>query len=267
MYIVFDKEDAQALEKSFELDDSLTSEIVIVEDDWSIGPLKNIVKADGDITRAEWLAGLGIQLPDLDVVLSIKEKLDTEPEAKAIIWVAPNNKDVCGYYRLVTELQSYKGRVSNIWLNNLPFINEKMQVFYPNFLKEILPAEFVKARKLELEITASTFETDPDEWTKLTEENDLIRISDGGKKVSGKPVDFFDKEISQLLQNDWQKITRLLHGVKSKSKYHPSRNLLLWRIREMISAQQLDVRGDWPTSENFEVKKLQSATESVTNNE
>ncbi len=258
MYIVFDKEDAQALERSFELDERLTSEILIAEDDWSIGPIKSIVRDEGETTRAEWLSGLGVQLPEQDVIQLIKEKLDAEPDSKAVIWVAPNNRDVCGYYRLVSALQSYKGRITNIWLNNLPFINEKMQVFYPNFLKEILPGEFVKARKLELEITSSTFETDPDEWIRLTEENDLLRISDGGKKVTGKQADFFDKEITSFLQNDWQKISRLLLAVRSKSKYHPSRAFLLWRIREMISGQKIDARGEWPSTENFDIKKLQA---------
>lgn len=265
MYIVFDKEDAQALEKSFELDEKLASEILIEVDDWSYGPLKNMNIEDGKITRAEWLAGLGIQLPEKDAVQLIKEKLDSEPESTAIIWVAPNNRDVCGYYHLVSELQSYKGRVSNIWLNNLPFINEKMQVFYPNYLKEILPAEFVKARKLELEITSSTFETDPDEWTRLREENDLLRISDGGKKVSGKPVDFFDKEIMSLMQNDWQKVSRLLHAVKSND--HPSRTFLLWRIREMINTQRIEAKGDWPSNENFDIKKIQVQPQSESSDE
>ncbi len=267
MYIVFDKEDATALGKSFELDERIASEILIVEDDYSIGPLKNIVDEEKEVSRSEWLAALGIQLPEQDAVQLIKEKLDAEPEEKAIIWIAPNNRDVCGYYRLVSELQSYKGRVSNIWLNNLPFINEKMQVFYPNFLKEILPAEFLKARKLELEITSSTFETDPDEWTRLTEENSLLRLSDGGKKVSGKQADYFDKEIISALLNDWQKISRVIQAVKSKSKYHPSRSFLLWRIREMIDAQKLDARGDWPTSENFDIKKLQAEPQSEGSNE
>lgn len=262
MHIVFDGDDAAALQKSFELDEQLASEILIVEDDWSIGPLSDFIEEEKVITRAEWLASLGIQLPEKDAAHRIKEHLNQLPESSVTLWVAPNSRDVCGYYKLVASLEEYKGRIFNIWLNNLPFINDKLQVFYPNFLKEILPAEFVKAKKLSLEISGATFETDPDEWNKLTRENDLLRISDGGRKVSGKPVNFFDRDIADNLQNDWQKISKVVNAVKSKSKHHPSKLFLLWRVREMISQQKLEARGDWPATENFEIRKPQADNQS-----
>lgn len=267
MHIVFDVADAATLKKSFEPDEQLASEVLVLEDDWSIGPLKNVLLEDKEITRREWFAAMGVQLSDPDPLQQITAYLNADENATVTIWIAPNSRDVCGYYKLVTDLQQYKGRLFNIWLNNLPFINEKMQVFYPNFLKEIQPSEFIKARKLALEISASTFETDPDEWNKLVEENDLLRISDGGKKVTGKPVDFFDKEIIAAMQNDWQKVNRVINTVNSKSKNHPPVKFLLWRVREMAGNQRLEARGDWPSTENFEIRKHQAQPQSETGNE
>ena len=68
-------------------------------------------------------------------------------------------------------------------LNNLPFINEKGNVFYPVSLSEIPAREFVKARKLARPVSAAEFETDPDEWTRLASENKNLRVLEGGKKI------------------------------------------------------------------------------------
>jgi len=45
-----------------------------------------------------------------------------------------------------------------LYFNNLPFINEKGQIFYPTVLHEILPKEFLKAKKLNRKVTLSEFE-------------------------------------------------------------------------------------------------------------
>ena len=42
MHIVFQQEDVNTLSKSFELDESLRSEIFEIKDDYAAGPLKNI---------------------------------------------------------------------------------------------------------------------------------------------------------------------------------------------------------------------------------
>ena len=47
------------------------------------------------------------------------------------IWMAPNVRDVCGYYWLISQLQEFSGRIYLLSLNNLPFIGEKGNVFYP----------------------------------------------------------------------------------------------------------------------------------------
>ena len=52
----------------------------------------------------------------------------------------------------------------NVDLNNLPFLNDKGQLFYPTYLNEIQPKEFLKAKKLARPITLSEFEIDPDEY-------------------------------------------------------------------------------------------------------
>jgi len=42
-----------------------------------------------------------------------------------------NKHDVCGYYWLMSQLKDLQGRIYILYLNNLPFINDKGQIFYP----------------------------------------------------------------------------------------------------------------------------------------
>lgn len=259
MHIVFDEADGRSLAASFDVDESMRSRIVVVNEDWSIGPLIEDAEEGGMGGRNNWLSkvsekeisGAGRYLDE------IKETLKEHPEEQGLIWVAPNSRDVSGYYYLVSNLEDFKGRLAAIWLNNLPFINDKGLIFYPSYLNEIPAKEFVKAKRLSNEISLSLFETDPDEWKKLTQENMPLRVLDGAKKLLSKEEHFFDKEILGALQNEFQKASRLIASVRGKQKYHLNTQFAIWRLRELINSGQIEAKGDWPAQENFEVKKIQ----------
>lgn len=260
LHIVFNKDDAQALQKSFELDESLNAEVIVLDEDWSIGPILGTIDSEGVATsRNEWMARLfKVQTEDENSLDKIKKYLDENPEEDAWMWIAPNAQSVCGYYYLTFSLFDYKGRIYTLWLNNLPFINDKGQIFYPQYLNEIPAKEFVKAKKLAQQMSGATFETDIDEWKKMQKENKKLRILEGAKKISGREETFLDKEITGALNNDWQKSQKVLNLLISKIKVSGNRLFLLWRIRELIEAGVLEGRGDWPASDNFETRKKQA---------
>ncbi|MCO6498347.1 MAG: DUF1835 domain-containing protein [Chitinophagaceae bacterium] len=261
MYIVFGEEDAKVLAASFDLDENMRSDIIVVDDDWSIGPLNEEEGEDGEkATRDEWIAKLYEKKAAAEESYTdrIRKILNDNPEEEAIMWIAPNSRDVCGYYYLVTALSDCKGRLYTIWLNNLPFINEKGMIFYPSFLSEIPAREFLKARKLATEVSLSTFETDPDEWKKLVAQNKPLRVLESHKRLLSKDENYFDKEILNLLQNDFQKASRLTASLKGKSNQYVNPRFILWRLRELINAGVIEARGDWPAQENFEVRKFQA---------
>jgi hypothetical protein len=95
--------------------------------------------------------------------------LDEEPDEQVWIWMGQNVHDVCGYYWLMSQLKDYQGRIHVLYLNNLPFINEKGNIFYPTSLYEIQPKEFLKAKNWRGPLRLSEFEVDPDEWKKHCE--------------------------------------------------------------------------------------------------
>ena len=140
-----------------------------------------------------------------------------------------NQHDVCGYYWLMSQLKNFQGQLEVLYLNNLPFLNEKGNIFYPSSLYEIQPKEFLKAKRLARTITLSEFEVDPDEWKKLCEENAMIRILEGGKKIVSKDVTYYDKELLSVISTEFQKLNKIFQNIYTKTKIRTGDVFLAWR--------------------------------------
>lgn len=254
IHIVFEPSGAEALQKSFELDETLRGETITIEDDYAVGPVENIYEPDGyQLRKAFWEAALEHspyvgQLAIVDdkmKVHQLKKQLNEDENLHAWIWLGQNQHDVCGYYWLMSQLREYQGRIQVLYLNNLPFMNEKGGIFYPTNLYEILPKEFIKAKRLAREITLSEFELDPDEWKKLCNENALVRTLEGGKKIVSQPDNFYDKEILNALGKSEIKLNKLLANLLSKMKIKTGDAFLVWRIRQLIEQNQIAFSGSW----------------------
>ena len=254
VHIVFEQSNVAALQKAIALDESLQGEIVEIKDDFAVGPLLDIYETEGYQQRRDWWKSLlefspyAEQLNITDDKLTVHnllKRLEEEPEEQVWIWMGQNVHDVCGYYWLMSQLKDYQGRVYVLYLNNLPFFNEKGHIFYPTSLFEILPKEFLKAKKLARPITLSEFEVDPDEWKKLSTENAIVRFLEGGKKMIGKEVDFYDKDILSNVTGTPLKLMKLLGNMLNKMKVKTGDVFLVWRIRELMAEGKLEVLGDW----------------------
>src|SRR5690606_10004757 len=117
------------------------------------------------------------------------------------------------------------------------------------------PREFVKAKKLARPVTLSEFEIDPDEWRKITEENAMVRVLEGGKKIVGKDERFFDNEILKNVTAEWQKATRVLSNTLNRMKVKTGDLFLMWRMKQLVAEGKIAVTGDTEKSwKEFDVK-------------
>lgn len=257
IHIVFETANIAVLQQAIELDETIQGSILEIKDDYAVGPLGDIYATEGYQLRRDWWKSLlefspyTEQLDLVDDKLTVHhllKQLDEEPDTEVWIWMAQNAHDVCGYYWLMSQLKDYQGRVQVLYLNNLPFINEKGQIFYPSYLHEIQPKEFLKAKRLARPITLSEFEVDPDEWKKHCQESAMVRFLEGGKKVIGKEVSFFDKDILTHINSEPQKLSKILTNTLSKMKVKTGDVFLVWRIRELIREGKLEAVGDWNKS-------------------
>ena len=273
IHIVFQEADVPALEKSFELDESMKGEIMEIKDEFAVGPIKDIYSTAGIEARKQWwreiLAGGDYgrladdgHVDDQKTVQELTGKLQTNSDEIVWIWAAQNKHDVSGYYWLVSQLKNFQGRIFLLYLNNLPFINDKGSIFYPENIFNIPPREFIKAKKLARPVTLSEFEIDPDEWTRLQNEDKGVRILEGGKKLVQYDYDFYDGELRKFISMDWQKGSKLIHSYLNKAMHKTGDAFLLWRLKGMIQAGEVEVQGEIKNMKDFEVKSksVQAAT-------
>jgi hypothetical protein len=265
IHIVFEQANVDALRKSFELDPSMDGDILEIKDDYAVGPLANIFTEEGIEARRQWwreiLSGMQYEgiaddghVDDNKVVADLKERLEANAEEFVWIWAAQNNHDVSGYYWLMSQLKDYQSRVHILYLNNLPFINEKGNIFYPTHLFQIQPKEFIKAKKLARPITLSEFEVDPDEWTKLCDEDKGVRLLEGGKKLVQRGYEYYDNELLKFVTKDWQKVHKFFTQFFSKAKETTGDAYLLWRMKQLAEAGKLEIQGNMKSMKEMEIR-------------
>ena len=282
IHVVFNESETELMKQVVVMDESLEGDVVLIRDDFAVGPLKDLDTEEGWQSRISWwtmqLEGspythvIGT-FDDRETMKELASRLEADETEQVWIWMGQNQHDVMGYYWLMPQLAAFQGRVHVVYLNNLPFINEKGQLFYPSWLNEIQPKEFLKAKKLARPITASEFEIDPDEWRKLAEESAAVRILEGGKKIAGKEENFYDNEILKNLSPEWQKATRVLSNTLHRMKIKTGDAFLMKRMKELISQGKIEVSGNLSGSwKDFDVKlagarseEAQSTIEEKTN--
>jgi len=265
IHIVFNSADVEVLKNVFLLDESLTGSIIEIKDDYAVGPIVNIFKDEGIAIRKNWwrmvLEGGDLDgfvdkgiVDDVKQVEIILQQLNEDPNQVVWIWAAQNKHDVSGYFWLMSQLAVYQSRIFILYLNNLPFFNEKGSIFYPNWLHVIPPKEFIKAKKLARPITLSEFETDPDEWKRLMEEDKMVRLLEGGKKLAQYDDDFYDKDLLNYITKDWQKANRVIQQFLQKNNHTTGDAYLLWRLNELKNAEKIEAKGLLKGMKDFEVK-------------
>lgn len=271
IHIVFNQQEVALMQQVQQLDETLAGPVLQIKDDYAVGPIENIYETEGYQQRRDWWMGLLENSPykeQIDIVndkMTVHElikNLQENPEEEVWLWMGQNQHDVCGYYWLMPQLREFQGRVMVLYMNNLPFINEKGQIFYPSWLSEIQPSEFLKAKKLARPITLSEFEVDPDEWGKLMQDNATVRILEGGKKIVSKEATFYDDEILKNITSDWQKASRVITNTLNRMKVKTGDVFLMWRLKELIAQDKVVVEGDlFKDWKSFDVKLSRPAAE------
>jgi hypothetical protein len=265
IHIVFEEANVEALRKSFDLDASLQGEIISIRDDYAVGPITDIYTDEGIANRHQWWKNILLgghyhaiaddgHVDDNKEVRELKAKLKDNVDEVVWIWAAQNKHDVSGYYWLISQLKDFQGKIFILYLNNLPFINDKGQIFYPTSLFQIQPKEFVKAKKLARPITLSEFEIDPDEWSKLCNEDKGVRLLEGGKKLVQRGYDYYDNELLKFIGKDWQKVSKLFQQYFTKVKDTTGDAYLLWRINAIIESGKVEWQGNKQNMKEFEVR-------------
>lgn len=254
VHMVFDEPGGEQIRQSFELEPEYAGDIIYIEDNYSLGPVSDLQEPAGWQARKQWWQSV-LGLPEdeqPEVMTSDKmklhqlfQRLEEEEDTVLWIWMGQNERDVAGYFQVISQLMEYHGRIQVLYLNNLPFIDEKGHIFYPRQLAEILPKEFVKASRLARVVTLSEFELDPEQWDKLSKQTGSVRLLEGGKKLAVKEDEYYDKLIVDQLGAVTMKLSRLISLLATKAKLGLPEYYVFWRIKSLIDAGQIISQGDF----------------------
>jgi hypothetical protein len=250
-----------ALKEAVNLESTLAGEVVVLKDILHVGPLK---KGEGqsfsELRSAYWQEVAPntkepIQVDDMERLLEVSKAMYDDEDAVAWLWMAPWPADVCAYHWVLPYLSKHAGRFYLLNIAGLPFLDENGKVYYPKSIGEILPKELVKARRLARQVTPAEVEVDGEEWQKLVEENTGIRTHEGGKKLTSRAEDHYDKQLVSFCSHQFQKASRIVAQALNKYNIPTGDVHLGWRLKKIAEAGQLLLQGDVSKAlKDFEVK-------------
>ena len=241
----------------------MQGEVIVMKEVLNVGPIK---KEEGqkfsDLRSAFWQDVVvneknPIVVDDLERLLNITSELSKNPKHVVWLWVAPLPADICMYLWAIKYLLKYANRAYVINIAGLPFLDEEGKLFFPKSISEISAKELVKAKHLARPISKTEFETDGEEWEKLTTENTLIRIHEGGKKIIAKSEHFYDSVLLSFCTYQFQKASKIVGQAITKSNIPTGDLFLGWRLRKISETGKLIIQGDKTGKlKDFEVKLL-----------
>ena len=120
IHVVFNESEVDLMRTVMELDETLKGEVMLIRDDFAVGPLSGLDSEAGWQARLDWWKDISVGSPyvnapalfdDRETVKDLKARLDANPEEEMWIWMGQNQHDVTGYYWLMPQFRNYQGRV------------------------------------------------------------------------------------------------------------------------------------------------------------
>lgn len=245
------------------MEPELKGEVLLLKDILHVGPLKKEENQGFSALRSAYWQEVAphmhskepIHVDDMERLLEVSKAMYDDETAVAWFWMAPWPADVCAYHWMLPYLSKHKGRFYLLNIAGLPFLDENGKVYYPKNIGEILPKELVKARRLARQVTPAEVEVDGEEWVKLVEENTGIRTHEGGKKLTSRPEDHYDKQLISFCSHQFQKASRIVGQAINKFNMPTGDMHLGWRLRKIAERGELLLQGDaTKTLKDFDVK-------------
>ncbi|MEO7049504.1 MAG: DUF1835 domain-containing protein, partial [Ferruginibacter sp.] len=122
IHIVFNEADVKVLEEAIALDETLSGEVVLIKDDYAVGPLNNIYVGEGIEERKQWWCEVLVggdfagkadtdEVNDYKTAAELVGTMRRNEEETIWIWAAQNKHDVSGYYWLLNYMKEFQSRV------------------------------------------------------------------------------------------------------------------------------------------------------------
>lgn len=252
VHVLFDPDAVTFLQQAFDIDPTLRDDILVLEDDYRYGPV--IANSHEWEIRKQWLKNhLFIQQEDDDKAVfqegslrqQLRENMNADEQLHVWIWMTNHLREVCGYFSLLPWISDFDQRVELIFLHNLPFLNEKFQLFFPEKISQIPAREYPKAKRLATPLSSEEMIADREEWQKLQQQNSLLRKIAGERKCTSIAVDSYDETLLKCCNTDWIRLSRLLSAIRQRSGMDIGDEFWIWRLKQMHASGLIEIQGEW----------------------
>ncbi len=232
--------------------DAADESVVVLQDILHVGPLRRAEgESFGAMRAAYWKTLLPLEaadtadaVPDEARILEVSNALHKDPAAEAWLWMSTGPADVAAYLWSLGYLAQHAPRLKTVSIGGLPFLDREGKVFFPKSIGEILSREAIKARKLARAVTPTEIELDPELWAVLVEESAPLRTAEGGKKLTSRPVDYYDAHLLAACTPLPQKVARAVASAMRAGAIPTGDWWLRARLRALVEEGRLFASGD-----------------------
>lgn len=154
------------------------------------------------------------------------------------IWYSNAPYSMCGFYYVCNLLEEYNGRTSVIQLPE--YIQSEDEIRFYVSWGEIDAGKFYQFLPLEKELSSEEIHFFSSNWSRLKEENSLLRAVINGK-VIGVPEDFYDHIIRKEITGDEFVMAQLIGKIMSKYPLGIGDGWYVKRMNRMIEQGELVV--------------------------
>lgn len=160
--------------------DQFSGKLLVIEDDLSIGPLKDEVLSFSELRSKFWNTlekqSKNHIFNDLEAIIDLSSALTNNEVDRVVLWIAPTAQDLSSFYFVLFFLKKHIDKLQLISINGLPFLDDDLKLYFPNNFLDVNKKGIIKATKLMRAITYSELELGIDEWVKLRTANANVRI-------------------------------------------------------------------------------------------
>ncbi|SKB44043.1 DUF1835 domain-containing protein [Daejeonella lutea] len=235
------------VKQSFEFNPALAGEIIALNEDLSIGPLRDIHMEDGRTARTAWLSEIGAHTSSLPYLLS--SDLATYEIIKAItssqpiyIWCGADTKSHLGFLRLMFELSDLN---LNIFILRYPKTVQYPIGEFPFLHVGLLrPGQIAELDVLFESLGQAERNTYINDWVEISNSDSLLRMEFGDIKHVGD--DYLDDKLIMRCTSDFRGSAWIVGETLADifDQWQTAcGSYLNWRLKELVRMGKLDYQG------------------------
>jgi hypothetical protein len=238
--------------------------VITLNDDLRVGPIVNLGKSDSGFERQDWLTSTMLcqedaeylssnVTRDFDKIQSIKDELKNK--AEIYIWCGRTTSDRLSTARLVFELQD---SFNHFIITDVPNIKIKSKFghsYVPECLRVMNPEEVHLIKKYFKKINEKECENWVSIWTRLINENGLVRVAQTNGVIESKEISYFDGVLLSKCTTDFSMAARVVGESLVDIGFEASDITLNWRLVHLAQSKELEFEGKLNCLREYKVKR------------